>query len=242
MGRCVCHRPIVMGAARARGFVRLILVVAASLLAACSSNGSTSPTTVSSPALTGAATSTLGTTSTTAGGTTTTSPVLTTATSALSTTTTSTTLAGATSTTDPDVRQVPPGDMPIVDAYKAYIGVFNQAAAANPVNASVDLGGVATAAFATTIRNYLASQRDKGAVLNTSLGVTLRPFVVADPRSATEVYVNDCQLDGSYWMDSAGNPLPGERAAVRRNGVLVKLVLRDGQWLVDAGVRTGGHA
>ena len=122
---------------------------------------------------------------------------------------------------DPDVRQVPPGDMPIVDAYKAYIGVFNQAAAANPVNASVDLGGVATAAFATTIRNYLASQRDKGAVLNTSLGVTLRPFVVADPRSATEVYVNDCQLDGSYWMDSAGNPLPGERAAVWRNGVLV---------------------
>ena len=148
---------------------------------------------------------------------------------------TTATAAGSSTTADPDVRPVLPEDQPIVHAYKAYIDAYHQGATSNPVNSDVDLSAVATPTFAASIRSYLVGQRGKGAVLNISLGVTLRPFVVADPRTSTEVYVNDCQLDGTYWADASGQPLTGEHAAVRRNGVLVKLVLRDGKWLVDGG-------
>lgn len=241
MGHCVCHRPTLLGAAHARGTARLLLVVAALLLAACSSNGSSSPTTVRSPASTSTATSALATTPTTVRGTTTTSTALSTTTSAPSTTTTSTTLAGATTTIDPDVRPVPPEDMPMVDAYKAYLVTFIQAASSSPVDAeATPLVPLTTPDFVAQIRAFLKAKREAGAVLNVSLGVTPRPFVVAAPRTATEVYVNDCQLDGSFWADAAGNPLPGQKAQVKRIGFLTKMTLVDGSWVVAGGGEQGG--
>ena len=246
MGETVSHRQTATGQAPVWRPIRWLAVAAcAGLVAACSSGHSRAPvgvaTTTTTTETSSASVSAPPTVaSSTSSATTTAASTSVVTTTAAPPTAVSTTQPAATTTADPDVRSVSPDDLPIVDAYKAYISVFNQAATSNPVNAGVDFSQVAIPSFATTIRNYLAGQRDKGAVLNVSLGVTLRPFVVTAPRTSTEAYVNDCQLDGSYWMDAAGNPLPGERAVVRRNGVLFKMTLIGGTWVVATGGKQGG--
>lgn len=241
MGRADSHWTTTgIGRLARRSRLGALVLFAAMALAACSSSGSAQPTSSVSTTVARTSSSTsIGSVSTTVQST----LSATTATSAATivTTTASTTTAPSPTTTDPDVRPVPPEDIPIVDAYKAYLTAFIKAASSAPVDAgAASLTALTTADFATQIRSFLKSKRDAGAVLNVSLGVTPRPFVVAAPRSATEAYVNDCQLDGSYWADPSGNPLPGQKAQVKRVGFLTKMTLVDGSWVVAGGGERGG--
>ena len=128
-----------------------------------------------------------------------------------------------------------------MDAYKAYIDAYIKLASTAPLDAQATaLASMTTTDYLSEISSFLRTKRDAGAVLNVRLGVQLRPFVVAEPRSATEAYVNDCQLDGSYWADTTGTPLSGEKAQVRRNGVLFKMAFVGGSWLVAAAGKQGG--
>lgn len=243
MEKIVRRRRRVIGNARVWCPARwLVIAASAGLVAACSSSGSSSPVALSttpSSTSTSAARTTVNSTSAvnTTSATSSTSVVTTAAPATLA----STTQAQTTTTTDPDVRPVPAEDMPMVDAYKAYLTAFIKAASSSPVDAeAAALAPLTTPDFVAQIRSFLKAKRDINAVLNVSLGVTPRPFVVASPRSASEVYVNDCQLDGSYWVDASGTPLPGQKAQVKRVGLLTKITLVNGSWVVAGGGEQGG--
>ena len=84
-------------------------------------------------------------------------------------------------------------------------------------------------------------RRDAGQSLQVSQGLTLRPFVLSDPRSATEATVLDCQLDGSYFIDAAtGQPLPSEKTTVRQYSASALVVFVNSKWVVEKSGFQGG--
>ena len=62
----------------------------------------------------------------------------------------------------------------------------------------------------------------------------LRPVVIADPRSDSEVVIFDCVLDGGDWVLSDGSLAPGETPGVTELPLSARLLLVDGEWKLDA--------
>lgn len=148
------------------------------------------------------------------------------------------------STTKPNdnlARRPAPGDGPIIDAYVAMLNTYTMIASHAPVdpNASA-LGSLGTDGWLVDIRAELARHRDASEVMNTALGLTLRPYVI-ESKTATQATVFDCQLDGTYWASSpSGAPAPGETAAVKQFGARAALVKVGDRWLVDSSQPNGG--
>lgn len=140
----------------------------------------------------------------------------------------------STTAPNPNLRPHAPADQPIIDAYVTYLTAWAEANSQNPIDPnSALLNGLLDADFERFTRADMEDRRSRGQVLNVAGGVTLRPYVVADPRSETEAIVFDCQLDGTYWSNAAtGEPLPGETVTVHQLGASARMVLRDGRWIV----------
>ncbi len=64
-------------------------------------------------------------------------------------------------------------------------------------------------------------------------GDVLRPVVIADPRSETEAFIFDCAISGSHYLKADGTLAAGEVGGTTRAPLIVRLVNRDGVWLVD---------
>ena len=138
---------------------------------------------------------------------------------------------------------VRPEDTPILEAYVKYITALHQAYSQNPIE--VERGdlfdGLVTATKFDQTKQGLAKRRDAGQSLQVSQGLTIRPFVISDPRSSTEATVLDCQLDGSYFIDVAtGQPSANQKTAIRQFSASALLVLVDGKWVVDRDGFQGG--
>jgi hypothetical protein len=129
------------------------------------------------------------------------------------------------------VREPLPEDLPILEAY-------NEASAAFVQAATSPSGLEALAAYNTPehlriVDAYLARRHSEGAYLETKLGLTSRPYVLVEPRSLEQVFVFDCQLDGTYWASvRTGAPLAGEVAQIRAVGVATELRWLDDHWAV----------
>ena len=131
---------------------------------------------------------------------------------------------------------VRPEDTPILEAYVKYITAIHQAYSRNPIDAdpATLFENLVTKGKYRTIKENLARRRDAGSTLNVTGGVTIRPFVLSDPRTASEATVWDCQRDGSFFFDAAtGVPAAGENPGVKQYGTAALVVLLDGVWVVD---------
>ena len=58
-------------------------------------------------------------------------------------------------------------------------------------------------------------------------------MVIADPRSDTEAFIFDCQLDGTVFVNSDGTLADGQIPGVKEFPQIASVIKRDGEWIVD---------
>jgi hypothetical protein len=137
-----------------------------------------------------------------------------------------------------DASVIPPlpEDREILAAYAAAQQAYHEQASRTPVDP------VPSAALADSVLDggqllseaILQPTSAKGQHLDLSAGIVLRPFVLADPRSEDEVFIFDCQFDGTVLVnDSDGSLVDGQIAGVKEFPQVVSLKKTDGRWIVD---------
>ena len=131
--------------------------------------------------------------------------------------------------TDASVFTVQPDDMPILEAYAMAQATYYRAALGltttdDPAFARYFIGGGGR--FAKAINRRTAA----GSVLSPGAGVTLRPYVLGDNRTATSAVVLDCYLEDEQEIAIGGTVSPGVQEPFN---LLVTMTLVDGQWKVD---------
>jgi hypothetical protein len=140
---------------------------------------------------------------------------------------------------DPNVIPPRPEDVPILEAYAAYVEAFYLAASGDP-SGDAALAATTTAGLYEEVSNFVSSQHALGLVMSTTQGLALRPRVLVDPRTDGQALLLDCQVDGTYWIDAAtGSPSPGESTSIVSLGGAIRLVNEGAGWLVDAAGEDG---
>jgi hypothetical protein len=76
-----------------------------------------------------------------------------------------------------------------------------------------------------------------GMYYDISGGILFRPVVIAEPRSDTEAFVFDCQIDATGWRNADGSFAEGDTPGVKRSPQIARMKKIDGRWLTD-GVST----
>jgi hypothetical protein len=136
---------------------------------------------------------------------------------------------------DAHVQPPLPGDVEILAAYLETIGAVYEQVTQRPTPATpsprvaesfVDGGAEwATGVFAP--RAASGQYRDLGQ------GLVVRPIVIADPRSATEAFIFDCQLDGTVLRNADGSLADGEVEGVKNGPQIARIVKVNGHWITD---------
>ena len=136
-----------------------------------------------------------------------------------------------------DANVVPrlPEDAEILAAYAQAQGAYHEQASQSPLNpqpsdrlqAAVADGGQRLA------ENVLIPESEAGRHLDLSDGIVLRPVVVADPRSDTEAFIFDCQLDGTVFVNDDGSLPEGATPGVREFPQIASVIVQNGEWIVD---------
>lgn len=139
---------------------------------------------------------------------------------------------------DGDANVVPPlpEDREILIAYAEAQAAYHEQASMNPVPA--EPGPRLAAAIADggqrLTENVLAPAATNGTHLDLSDGIVLRPVVIADPRSDTEAFIFDCQLDGTVFVADVDGSLADDQVpGVKEFPQIASVVKRDGEWIVD---------
>ena len=132
-----------------------------------------------------------------------------------------------------------PEDVPILEAYVRYITAINTAVAHPDADLSTLFEKVVTKTKFASVTASVGKHRAAGEILNVEHGVTVRPYVLGEPRTDAEATVYDCQLDGSYFVGADGKPLPGEQTGIRQYGNSARVVKVDGVWVVDETAQSG---
>ncbi len=136
-----------------------------------------------------------------------------------------------------DANVVPPlpEDAEILAAYAEAQGAYHEQASQSPLDPQP--GEPMRATFADAGQrladNVLIPESEAGRHLDLSDGIVLRPVVVADPRSDTEAFIFDCQLDGTIFVNEDGSLPEGTTPGVREFPQIASVILQDGKWIVD---------
>ena len=134
---------------------------------------------------------------------------------------------------------VRPEDAPILEAYVRYITAINAAVAHPDADLPTLFEKVVTKTKFASVVASVGKRRAAGEILNVEHGLTVRPYVLGEPRTDAEATVYDCQLDGSYFVGADGQPLPGEQTGIRQYGNSARVVKVDGVWVVDETAQSG---
>ena len=136
-----------------------------------------------------------------------------------------------------DANVIPPlpEDADILAAYARAQGAYHEQASQSPLDPRP--GEPMQTAFADAgqrlAENVLIPESEAGRHLDLSDGIVLRPVVVADPRSDTEAFIFDCQLDGTAFVNDDGSLPEGTTPGVREFPQIASVILQDGKWIVD---------
>jgi len=136
---------------------------------------------------------------------------------------------------DANVVQPLPEDAEILAAYAEAQSAYHEQASQSPLDPQP--GEPMQVAFADAgqrlAENVLIPESEAGRHLDLSDGIVLRPVVVADPRSDTEAFIFDCQLDGTVFVNEDGSLPEGTTPGVREFPQIASVILQDGEWIVD---------
>ncbi len=136
-----------------------------------------------------------------------------------------------------DANVVPPlpEDREILIAYAEAQAAYHEQASMNPLSAepSDRLAAAVADGGQRLAENVLAPAAAAGQHLDLSDGIVLRPVVIADPRSDTEAFIFDCQLDGTVFVNSDGTLADGQVPGVKEFPQIASVVKRDGAWIVE---------
>jgi hypothetical protein len=136
---------------------------------------------------------------------------------------------------DPNVVSPLPEDAEILAAYAEAQGAYHEQASQSPLDPQP--GERMQAAFADEgqrlAENVLVPESQAGRHLDLIDGIVLRPVVVADPRSDSEAFIFDCQLDGTVFVNEDGSLPEGTTPGVREFPQIASVILQDGEWIVD---------
>lgn len=136
-----------------------------------------------------------------------------------------------------DANIVPPlpEDQGILIAYAEAQAAYHDQASTNPVptEPSPQLADALADGGQRLIDNVLAPAAEAGQYVDLSDGIVLRPVVIADPRSDTEAFIFDCQLDGTVLVNADGSLADGQIPGVKEFPQIASVVKVDGEWIVD---------
>lgn len=132
--------------------------------------------------------------------------------------------------------QVPlPADIEIIAAYveerTALYELITQRP--NPSQPSPRLVASRRDGAQSVTEGILKPDSQSGVYYDLAEGLVLRPVVIADPRSETEAFIFDCQLDASVRRNADGSLVDGEVPGVKRFPQIARMVKVDGRWVVD---------
>jgi hypothetical protein len=139
------------------------------------------------------------------------------------------------SPTDPNVVPPGPDDRDILVAYARAQAAYHEQASTDPVpvEPSANLSAAVLDGGTRLSENIFRPRNSAGQHLNLDQGIVLRPVVIADPRSDTEAFIFDCQLDGTVFVNSDGSVADGQVPGVKEFPQIASVVKRDGVWIVD---------
>ena len=103
----------------------------------------------------------------------------------------------------------------------------------NPAEASPRLIASRLDGAKSVTDSILKPDAQAGIYYDLAEGVVFRPIVIADPRSETEAFIFDCQLDASVRRHADGSLVDGEVPGVRRFPQIARMVKAGGRWVVD---------
>ena len=131
---------------------------------------------------------------------------------------------------DPSVFTVQPDDIPILEAYANAVTTFYRAATTDLIVRVEDFAPYMIDGGAQFVQS-LDAARQGGFVNSLGSGIYLRPYVLADRRSADSAVILDCTVsDEAFVLASEPERSPGEPVL---RGQLAVLVLVNGVWMVE---------
>jgi hypothetical protein len=139
---------------------------------------------------------------------------------------------------DPNDRHVQPplpGDIEIIAAYLETQAALYQIVTQSPTPEQPSprmIASWADGAVAVTA-NLLKPRSASGQFRDLGQGLVLRPIVIADPRSASEAYIFDCQLDGTVLRNADGSLADSEIEGVKSAPQIARIVNVNGHWITD---------
>ena len=136
-----------------------------------------------------------------------------------------------------DANVVPPlpEDAEILAAYAEAQSAYHRQASQSPLDPvpSEELQAAVADGGQRLAENVLIPESEAGRHLDLSDGIVLRPVVVADPRSETEAFIFDCQLDGTVFVNADGSLPEGTTPGVQEFPQIASVIFQDGHWIVD---------
>jgi hypothetical protein len=136
---------------------------------------------------------------------------------------------------DPNVIPPLPEDRDLLVAYAEAQAAYHEQASMDPlpVEPTVRLAAAMADGGQRLSENVFAPAAAAGRHLDLGDGIVLRPVVIADPRSDTEAFIFDCQLDGTVFVNSDGTLADGQIPGVKEFPQIASVIKRDGEWIVD---------
>ena len=140
-------------------------------------------------------------------------------------------------TVEDDSNVVPPlpEDRDILAAYAEAQAAYHEQASMQPLSAepSDRLAAAMADGGQRLAENVLGPAASAGQHLDLTDGIVLRPVVIADPRSDTEAFIFDCQLDGTVFVNADGSLADGQTRGVKEFPQIASVVRMDGTWIVE---------
>ncbi len=140
-------------------------------------------------------------------------------------------------TVEDDSNVVPPlpEDRDILAAYAEAQAAYHEQASMQPLSAepSDRLAAAMADGGQRLAENVLGPAASAGQHLDLTDGIVLRPVVIADPRSDTEAFIFDCQLDGTVFVNADGSLADGQTRGVKEFPQIASVVRKDGTWIVE---------
>jgi hypothetical protein len=135
---------------------------------------------------------------------------------------------------DAHVQPPLPGDIEIIAAYLEERTALHELTTQHPTPGEPSPRLVASRldGAASIAETLLKPRSVSGVYRDLAEGFLLRPIVIATPRSDTEAFIFDCQLDASVLRNADGSLVEGETPGVKQVPQLARLVKQDGRWLV----------
>ncbi len=136
-----------------------------------------------------------------------------------------------------DANVVPPlaEDEHIIVAYAEAQAAYHEQASMSPipVEPSERLAASVADGGARLAENIFVPSAAAEQHLDLSDGIILRPVVIADPRSDTEAFIFDCQLDGTVFVNADGSLADGQTPGVKEFPQIASIVKVGDDWIVE---------